>query len=166
SMRVQGEIIAGAISAQASVNTNTITISPERLMELSPGESYGPVDDGLSVIDFSINPEQIGPLLQRLVTPTKTRARVYDRDASLVVATRLFDRAGDVLRADLPPVDAQQPGFFERAWITLRTWVGRGDLPLYRDLPDGKGYPEVALALAGHTASVVRVNERGEVIIS
>jgi two-component system sensor histidine kinase ChvG len=166
SMRVQGEIIAGAIAAQATVETNTITISPERLMELPAGQSYGPADDGLSVFDFSINPERIGPLLQRLVTPTKTRARVYDRDGSLVVDTRLFDRAGDVLRADLPPVDAQQQGFFERAWIALRTWLGRGDLPIYREYPDGKGYPEVSLALAGHTASVVRVNERGEVIIS
>jgi two-component system, OmpR family, sensor histidine kinase ChvG len=166
SMRVQGEIIAGAIAAQASVDTNSITISPERLMELPPGESYGPVDEGLSVIDFSINPERVGPLLQRLVTPTKLRARVYERDGSLVVDTRLFDRAGDVLRADLPPVDTQRPGFFERAWIGLRTWLGRGDMPLYRELPDGKGYPEVALALAGHTAPVVRVNERGEVIIS
>jgi two-component system sensor histidine kinase ChvG len=164
SMRVQGEIIAGAIAAQASVDTNTITVSPERLMELPPGQSYGPVDDW-SVIDFSINPERVGPLLQRLVTPTKTRARVYDRDGSLVVDTRLFDRGGDVLRADLPPLDAQQPRFFERAWIALRGWLGRGDLPLYRELPDGTGYQEVALALAGHNASTVRVNERGEVIV-
>ena len=164
SMRVQGEIIAGAIAAQASVDTNTITVSPERLMELPPGQSYGPVDDW-SVIDFSINPERVGPLLQRLVTPTKTRARVYDRDGSLVVDTRLFDRSGDVLRVDLPPLDAQQPRLFERAWITLRSWLGRGDLPLYRELPDGTGYQEVALALAGHNASTVRVNERGEVIV-
>jgi len=166
SMRVQGEIIAGAIAASATVDTNTITVSPERLMELPAGQSYGPADDGFSVIDFSINPERVGPLLQRLVSPTKTRARVYDRDASLVVDTRLFDRAGDVFRADLPPVDAQRQGIFERAWIALRTWIGRGDLPLYRELPDGKGYPEVALALAGHSASVVRVNDRGEVIVS
>jgi two-component system, OmpR family, sensor histidine kinase ChvG len=166
SMRVQGEIIAGAIAAQASVNTNTITISPEQLMQLSPGQSYGPIDDGLSVIDFPINPERVGPLLQRLVSPTKTRARVYERDGSLLLDTLLFDRPGDVFRSDLPPVDAPRPGFFERAWIALRTWLGRGDLPLYRELPDGKGYPEVALALAGHNASVVRVNERGEVIIS
>src|ERR1051325_185099 len=82
SMRVQGEIIAGAIAAQASVDTNTITVSPEQLMGLPPGQSYGPMDD-FSVMDFSINPERVGPLLQRLVTPTKTRARVYDRDGSL-----------------------------------------------------------------------------------
>jgi two-component system sensor histidine kinase ChvG len=164
SMRVQGEIIAAAIAAQATVdtnNTNTITVSPEHLMELPTGQSYGPVDD---VMDFSINPERVGPLLQRLVTPTKTRARVYDRDGSLLVDTRLFDRSGDVLRLDLPPVDAPRPGVFERAWIALRT-LGRGDLPLYRELPGGNGYQEVAVALSGQPASLVRVNERGEVIL-
>jgi len=168
SLLVQGEIIAGAIAASASIETNTITLSPDLLMELPAGESYGPADDGLSVIDFSINPERVAPLLQRLVSPTRTRARVYDRDGVLVVDTRLFDRAGDVLRVDLPPLDAQRPGFFERAWITLRTWLGRGDLPVYRELPpeNGKGYPEVEKALNGQNASMVRVNERGEVIIS
>src|SRR5580692_13164921 len=59
SLLVQGEIIAGAVAASATVETNTITLSPERLMELPAGESYGPADDGLSVIDFSINPERV-----------------------------------------------------------------------------------------------------------
>jgi two-component system sensor histidine kinase ChvG len=163
SMRVQGEIIAGAIAAQANVDTNTITVSPEQLMGLPPGQSYGPIDD---FMNFSINPERVGPLLQRLVTPTRTRARVYDRDGSLILDTRLFDAAGDVLRFDLPPLDVQQPGWFERAWIALRGRLGRGDLPLYRELPanEGQGYQEVSLALAGHTASAVRATERGEVI--
>ncbi|HML14059.1 MAG TPA: sensor histidine kinase [Xanthobacteraceae bacterium] len=168
SLLVQGEIIAGAIAASATVETNTITVSPERLMELPPGQSYGPADDGFSVIDFSINPERVGPLLQRLVSPTRTRARVYDRDGSLVVDTRLFDRAGDVFRADLPPVAGQRQGFFERAWIAFRAWFGRGDLPLYRELApeNGRGYPEVEKALNGLNAWMVRVNDRGEVIIS
>jgi two-component system, OmpR family, sensor histidine kinase ChvG len=168
SLLVQGEIIAGAIAASATVETNTITISPERLMELPAGESYGPADDGLSVIDFSINPERVAPVLRRLVSPTKTRARIYDRDGVLLLDSRDLDRAGDVLRVELPPLDAQRPGFFERAWITLRTWLGRGDLPLYRELApeNGRGYPEVAQALNGQNASMVRVNERGEVIVS
>ncbi|MBV9262177.1 MAG: stimulus-sensing domain-containing protein, partial [Pseudolabrys sp.] len=160
SMKVQGEIIASAIAAQANIDTNTITVSPEQLMGLPPGQNYGSVDD---FMDFSINPERIGPLLQRLVMPTKTRARVYDRDGSLILDTRLFDPSGKLLRSD-PPVDAQRPGLFERAWIALRGWLGRGDLPLYRELPDGTGYQEVALALAGHTTSTLRATERGEVI--
>src|SRR3569833_44761 len=42
SLLVQSEIIAGAIASSATVdNTDSITIDPERLLELQPGESYG-----------------------------------------------------------------------------------------------------------------------------
>jgi two-component system sensor histidine kinase ChvG len=168
SLQVQGQIIAGAIAASATVETNTITISPERLMELHTGESYGPADDGLSAIEFSINPERVAPVLRRLVSPTKTRARIYDREGMLLLDSRELDRRGDVLRFDLPPVNADRPGVVERAWIAIRTWLGRGDLPLYRELgpENGTGYPEVAQALVGQNASMVRINDRGEVIVS
>ena len=44
----------------------------------------------------------------------------------------------------------------------------RGTLPLYREHgpQEGKSYPEVANALSGHKSSMVRINERGEVIVS
>ena len=45
SLLVQGEIIAGAIAASATVETNTITIDPDRLLDLKPGESYGAPDE-------------------------------------------------------------------------------------------------------------------------
>ena len=41
SLLVQAEIIAGAIAASATVETNTITIDPDRLLDLKPGETYG-----------------------------------------------------------------------------------------------------------------------------
>ena len=73
SLLVQGEIIAGAIAASATVETDTITIDPERLLELQAGESYGPSDEALSGLEFPINPERVAPLLRRLVSPTNTR---------------------------------------------------------------------------------------------
>src|SRR6516225_4698912 len=51
SLLVQGDNLAVFIAASATVDTNTITVSPERLMELPAGQSYGPADDGFSVID-------------------------------------------------------------------------------------------------------------------
>ena len=45
SLLVQAEIIAGAIAASATVETNTITIDPDRLLDLKPGESYGAPDE-------------------------------------------------------------------------------------------------------------------------
>jgi len=102
------------------------------------------------------------------VSPTKTRARIYDRDGVLILDSRNLYGRGDVLRFDLPPPNAERPGFMERAFIALRRWFGRGDLPLYNELgpENGKGYQEVAQALNGAHASMVRVNERGEVIVS
>ena len=107
-------------------------------------------------------------MLRRLVSPTKTRARIYDRDGVLILDSRNLYGRGDVLRFDLPPPDAEKPGLMERAFIAMRRWFGRGDLPLYKELgpENGKGYPEVAQALDGLHASMVRVNDRGEVIVS
>ena len=168
SLLVQGEIMASAIAASATADTDSIQIDPERLLELRAGESYGPSDEVLSGLEFPINPEHVGPLLRRLVSPTKTRARIYDRDGGLILDSRNLDRRGDVFRFDLPSPTAKKPGFAERTFNSVRTWLGRGDLPLYRELgpENGMGYPEVALALSGQKASMVRVNDRGEVIVS
>jgi two-component system, OmpR family, sensor histidine kinase ChvG len=168
SLLVQSEIIAGAIAASATVETDSITIDPDRLLELQTGESYGPSDDALSGIEFPINPERVAPVLRRLVSPTKTRARIYDRDGVLILDSRNLYGRGDVLRFDLPPPDTEQPGLIERGFIAMRRWLGRGDLPLYKELgpENGKGYDEVGQALDGLHASMVRVNDRGEVIVS
>jgi two-component system sensor histidine kinase ChvG len=168
SLLVQSEIIAGAIAASATVETDSITIDPDRLLELQAGESYGPSDDALSGIEFPINPERVAPVLRRLVSPTKTRARIYDRDGVLILDSRNLYGRGDVLRFDLPSPTAEQPGLMERGFIAIRRWLGRGDLPLYKELgpENGKGYPEITQALSGLHASMVRVNDRGEVIVS
>jgi two-component system sensor histidine kinase ChvG len=168
SLLVQSEIIAGAIAASATVETDSITIDPDRLLELQTGESYGPADDALSGIEFPINPERVAPVLRRLVSPTKTRARIYDRDGVLILDSRNLYGRGDVLRFDLPAPTADKPGIVERGFTAMRRWLGRGDLPLYKELgpENGNGYPEVADALNGMPTKMVRVNDRGEVIVS
>jgi len=168
SLLVQGEIIAAAIAASATVETNAITIDPDRLLELHAGDSYGPSDEALSGLEFPINPERVAPVLRRLIEPTRTRGRIYDRDGVLLLDSRNLYGRGDVLRFDLAPPNAERPGLIERSWIAIRTWLGRGDLPLYRELgpENGRGYPEIVHALEGQKASVIRINDRGEVIIS
>ena len=168
SLLVQGEIIAGAIAASATVETDSITIDPERLLELQAGQSYGPSDELQSGTEFPINPERVAPVLRRLVSPTKTRARIYDRDGVLILDSRNLYGRGDVLRFDLSPPDTERPGLMERTFIAIRRWFGRGDLPLYKELgpENGKGYQEVQRALEGTHASMVRINDRGEVIVS
>ena len=160
---VQGEIIAGAIASSATAEQDTITIDLERLLELQAGESYGPSEESLYGIEFSINPERVAPVLRRLVTPTNTRARIYDRDGMQIIDSR---NLYDVLRSDLPPPD--KPGIVQRVYVAIRTWISRGTLPLYRELgsQNGRDYEEVASALKGFKSGMVRINERGEVIVS
>ncbi|MCX7310088.1 MAG: stimulus-sensing domain-containing protein, partial [Afipia sp.] len=138
SLLVQAEIISGAIAASATVETNTITVDPDRLLDLKPGESYGPSDDALSGIDFPINPERVAPVLRRLISPTKTRARIYDRDGVLTLDSRNLYGRGDVLRFELSP-PTEKPGLTERTMIAIRTWLNRGDLPQYRELGPENG---------------------------
>ncbi|MBV8577501.1 MAG: sensor N-terminal transmembrane domain-containing protein, partial [Acetobacteraceae bacterium] len=45
SLLVQAEIIAGAIAASATVQTNAITIDPDRLLDLKPGETLAGPDE-------------------------------------------------------------------------------------------------------------------------
>jgi two-component system, OmpR family, sensor histidine kinase ChvG len=164
SLLVQAEIIAGAIAASATVQTNTITIDPDRLLDLKPGETYGAPDEYSGLV-FPINPERVAPVLRTLISPTKTRARIYDRDGGLILDSRNLE---NVLRFELPPPSSQRPGIAERTMIAIRTWLNRGDLPLYRELgpENGNGYQEVAESLKGQKSSMVRVNDRGEVIVS
>jgi two-component system sensor histidine kinase ChvG len=168
SLLVQGEIIARAIAATGTSDSNGITIDPDRLIDLKPGETYGPSEDILSGLDFPIDPTRVAPVLRGLISPTKTRARIYDRDGVLLLDSRDQFGRGDVLRFDLPPPERGKPGLAEKTMIGIRTWLNRGDLPPYRELgpENGKGYAEVAQSLSGTKASAVRINDRGEVIVS
>ncbi len=168
SLMTQGEIIAGAIAASASVETNAILIDPEKLLELQAGESIVPSVDGLDNLDFPINPERVAPVLRRLISPTRTRARVYDRDANLILDSRILYSRGQILRYDLEPLNEPEPGFTERIREWLNTLLRRRDLPVYREQPGGTGaaYPEVMGALSGGRSQIVRLTEQGEMIVS
>lgn len=169
SLQTQGEIIAAAIAASATVETDSITIDPEKLLQLAPGESYAPFDDSGSSLEFSLNPERVGPVLHRLISPTRTRARIYDRDGYLLLDSRSLTSRSNILRNDLhdATTDRGEP-FLERVSAFLTSLLRRKDLPVYEDIGvgNGKAYPEVAKALTGGVQSIVRVDGKGETIVS
>src|SRR4051794_15792884 len=88
SLLTQGQIIAAAIAAQASADTDAITIDPDKLLELQAGQSGSPYNVGEGAADFPISPERVAPLLRRLISPTRTRARIYDPDGTLILDSR------------------------------------------------------------------------------
>ena len=168
SLMTQGEIIAGAIAASATVETDAISIDPEKLLELQAGESIGPGSDQFESLDFPINPERVAPVLRRLISPTKTRARIYDRDTNMLLDSRHLYSRGQILRYDLPPLDNDEKTFLERAQKFVFGLFNTNRLPVYKEQPGGNGaaYPEVVQALTGSPSTVVRVTEQGEQIVS
>ncbi len=168
SLQTQGEIIAAAIASSATIETDSIAIDPERLLQLAPGQSYGPSDETTPSLEFSINPDRIGPLLHRLVSPTRTRARVYDRDGYMLLDSRSLTSRSTILRSELPPAANPRSNVFERVWEAVRARFGAGGVSTEDDLGagDSRALPEVARALAGGEESVVRVNARGETVVS
>ncbi|CAH1656812.1 MULTISPECIES: stimulus-sensing domain-containing protein [unclassified Chelatococcus] len=167
SLLTQGEIIAAAVAASATVETDTLTLDPDKLLQLQAGESFG-MNDELSPLEFSINPERVAPVLRRLVTPTRTRARIYDRDGLLLLDSRSLYSRGDILRYDLPPLVENKPPLLERVWQGFWKLLGRGTSPLIDELApiNGRSLPEVQQALIGTPGTVVRVNNRGQTIVS
>ena len=159
SLLTQGEIIAASVAASATVETDAISIDPDKLLQLQAGESLGLSEDALSPLEFSINPERVAPLLRRLVTPTRTRARIFDKEGLLALDSRNFYARGDILRFDLPPIgQPEEPTLLERTWSLFKNRLGRADLPSSDDsgAVSGRNFPEVIRALSGQPGSVVR----------
>ena len=93
---MQGEIIAGAIAASATVETNAITIDPDRLLDLKPGESYGPSEEAFP----PSNSRSIPSASRRCCAGWSRRPRPAPASTTrrrAVVDSRNLDGRGDVL---------------------------------------------------------------------
>ena len=163
SLQTQGEIIAAAIAASASVDDANITVDPEKLLQATPGQPPATSDEDSAAFEFSINPDRVGPVLRRLVSPTGTRARIYDSAGVRVVDTRAMALPGARVRAT--PVADMSP--VERLWLEVRRYFSRPEAAALDEGRNGDGeLPEVAEALKGQTRWIVRVNARGQTIVS
>ena len=131
SLRVQGEIIAAAIAASATVDSDVITVNPDRLLELQ-GDTISPLSFFDPALEFPINPERVAPLLRNLVTPTRTRARIYDQGGLLILDSANIYARGEVLRPVTPP-SGRTSFFLSDWWNTVMSWVPGDDFPLYQE---------------------------------
>ncbi|WP_232630569.1 stimulus-sensing domain-containing protein [Methylobacterium sp. Leaf118] len=170
SLLIQGDIIAGAIAAQASVDTDTIRVDPDKLLQQQAGEGRD-IDDDPSSLAFSLNPEKVAPLLRRLVTPTGNRARVYDREGSLLFDTRSLYARGDLGRGEASATRPPKPNVVERIWDFIGTRilglvVSERSSQEEAGPQDGRAFREVQAALTGARGTIARRNERGETIVS
>lgn len=166
SLRVQGEIISAAIAASATVDSNVITVNPDRLLQLQGDAPLSPLSFFDPALEFPINPERVAPLLRNLVSPTKTRARIYDKDGLLILDSNSIYLTGEVLRSTI--AEESEDPFYVVWWDRIVTFVPGDTFSIYQEYAsdEGKRYPEVAAALTGAPADIVRVDSAGDLIVS
>ncbi|MET0192708.1 MAG: stimulus-sensing domain-containing protein [Hyphomicrobiaceae bacterium] len=165
SLQAQGEIIAAAIAANASIETGRIILDPEKLPE-AEGPRAPFRDDGFSALQLSLAPERVTPILRRLVPQADTRARVYAQDGTLITDTTQILGRGQLSR---PAGEQEGRGAkIKNPWVRFLTWLMRGELPIYREIgaANGTAYPEVRLALNGSVTPMLLVTDKGEQIVS
>ncbi|AQS40868.1 MAG: Histidine kinase [Candidatus Tokpelaia hoelldobleri] len=167
-LETQGRLIAASIAAFATGEGEISMISPERLMELQAGQSASPSGENADNLDFPINPARVSPLLRHLISPTRTRVRIYDRDANLLLDSRQLYSGGQVLSYRLPPVSGEEAGWFRRLRIWLYDKFYGDNIPLDREQPGSNGtvYPEVVKAINGIPATAQWRNQQGELVVS
>jgi two-component system sensor histidine kinase ChvG len=163
SLRAQGEIIAAAIAANASLDTGRIVLDPDRLPETQG--SHSPFqDDAFAALQLSIAPERVTPILRKLVPAADTRARVYARDGTLISDNANFAFMTRPRGAEGAPQRAK----IRNAWTRFLSWLLREELPVYREIgsANGTNYPEVRMALNGSTTPMLLIDDKGEQIVS
>jgi two-component system sensor histidine kinase ChvG len=166
SLTTQAQIIAAAVAGSATVDTGSIVIDPDSLADSN--EEILTYDDQLQSLDFPIDPETAGPVLKRLLATTTVRARIIDKDGNLIVDSRFLYSRGDIVQSELPPLNADEQGFSPLAlWNRLVTWTFSYDYPkqIEYSLDNGRDFPEVNAALNGAKVSLVRLNDRGQIIV-
>ena len=135
-LRTQGEIFAAALGEGAVLD--------------SP-------DDGEVLI-----PDLARGMMRKLVAPTHTPARLFDRDGKSIADSKVFVGPGDEVEVtELPPPDDKSP--VTRVGDGIYDWIARllpqsRVYPPYRDGRSAADFPEVERALHGESSSAVRRN--------
>lgn len=166
SLRVQGEIIAAAIAASATVDSDVITVNPDRLLQLQGDGTVSSLSYFDPSLEFPISPERVAPLLRNLITPTRTRARIYDQGGLMILDSDNIYARGEVMRT---VIETRSEDFFLwNWWNAMLAWVPGDNFPQYQEygVDEGSRYPEVASALSGAPADFVRVDGQNQLIVS
>src|SRR5579884_924544 len=146
SLKTQGEIFAAALGEGAVLES---------------------ADEGQVLL-----PDLARQMMRRLVEPTRTRARLFDLEGKSVADSRFLRGPGDAIQVtELPPLD--DDGLIGRLAERVYRWVTglmpqRGGYPPYHEVAGGtaENYPEVMQALHGESASAVRSDPQGGLVIS
>jgi len=123
---------------------------------------------GLDVTQM--NPAIAAQILNRLVLPTQTRARLFRADGLLIVDSRqkILPEPVRSFTLEAPRLSQRLAERIEQFYSSLSSKLSAWRRPLYREIEDERGaeFVEVTLALRGYPANTVRENSMGEPILS
>ncbi len=136
SLKTQGEIFAAALGEGAVLDS---------------------ADEGEILL-----PDLSRQMMRRLVEPTRTRARLFDRQGHPIADSRVLRGPGDAIQVtELPPPDHK--GLIGRLADRVYAWIvdlvpRRRHYPVYNEgaVGSAEDYPEVMRALHGESGSAVR----------
>lgn len=154
SLRTQGKIIAAAIAAAGD---------PECFIDSQPAHHAQKNE----IFDFAINPERVSPLLRGVISPTRTRARIYSMDATLLLDSRLLYSSGQVLSYNLPGLK-DNSHWFEAFGQWLKKLYSKDFFPENEQQPETQAvlFPEVVQGINGIVATAQRRNRQGDLVVS
>lgn len=167
SLMTQAQIMAAAVASTAAADSDNFVLDPDLFLEQQLGTKNPAGTGNYQDYDFPINPEQAGRVLRKLVSSTTTRARIFDRDGQMVVDSRHFYGRGEILRFDLPPINAPKQSIIVTMWARFNAWFFANNYPLLKPygLDNGKDFSEIRLALTGLPITKKAVNDKNEIII-
>lgn len=165
-LKTQGKIIADAIASNATVVRERIILDPNRLPS-TPGSVKDFPEDGFDALELSIRPEDVTPIIRKLIQPTNTRARIYARDGTLIVDTAR-SLAHWTAMGDEPQTNGNEQPNTQNIWSRLTRYFFKEPLPVYQEIgtANGMAYREVKDALDGKERSMLLLNTKGEQIVS
>lgn len=117
-----------------------------------------------------INPALAAQILNRLVLPTQTRARLFRDDGALIVDSRkrILPEPVQSFTLEEPRLIQRLADKIEQIYSSLGNRLTNWRRPLYKEAQDAQGseFIEVMLSLQGQPANTVRENSMGEPILS
>ncbi|MBC8048869.1 MAG: sensor histidine kinase [Chitinophagales bacterium] len=163
-----GKLIALTLAEKASAEAERLIPGSDLMLQMPSGLRDEGGEISASALSFALNPETVTPVIRQIAKSTGLRARLYNEDGVLLADSKRLYSNGQVLRFDFAPVEAVQPGFFERAWIWVKKLSSNRNLPEYRDIgsENGKAYKEIKIALTGQPVKMVSITAQGETIVS
>jgi two-component system, OmpR family, sensor histidine kinase ChvG len=142
-LRTQGEIFAAAVGEGAVLE--------------SP-------DEGEVML-----PDLARQMMRRLVAPTHTPARLFDKDGKLIADSQVFSGPGDAVEVtELSAPDDE--GFITRVSNEVYDWIAglvprRRGYPMYHEGRAAADFPEAVSALHGEGGSAVRRDPRDRMLV-